>query len=63
MLDVLEGESRIFSQFSGVGGPLSKKFSLEFVMGEWRAAMKLSPILQVFMPNLLKLREARKKRR
>ena len=54
MLDVLEGKSGIVVQLLGVSGPLSKKFGLEIFMGERRTTVKFSPVLQLFMPNLLK---------
>ena len=63
VLDILEGKSGIVVQLLGVSGPLSKKFGLEIFMGERRTTVKFSPILQLFMPNLLKLCKAGKERR
>ena len=63
VLDVLEGKSGIVVQLLGVSGPLSKKFGLEIFMGERKATVKFSPVLQLFMPNLLKLCKAGKERR
>ena len=63
VLDVLEGKSGIIMQLLGVSGPLSKKFGLEISMRKRRTTMEFSPVLQLFMPNLLKLCEAGKERR
>ena len=63
VLDVVEGKSGISLQLLGVSGPLSKKFGLKITMRKRRATMIFSPVLQLFMPNVLKLCEAGKKRR